>query len=71
MTLNTFPMILKGLSVRGWASGHAQDSSDTIAFARAQKIKCMVERFPLEEAQKALEHTASGKARFRSVLVMQ
>lgn len=71
MQLNTFPLILKALSVRGWASGHAQDSSDTIAFARAQKVKCMVEKFSLEDAQKALEHTASGKARFRSVLVME
>jgi D-arabinose 1-dehydrogenase-like Zn-dependent alcohol dehydrogenase len=33
-------------------------------------VKCMVERFPLKDAQKAYEHMMSGKARFRSVLVM-
>jgi D-arabinose 1-dehydrogenase-like Zn-dependent alcohol dehydrogenase len=34
-------------------------------------VKCMVEKFPLEKVNEALEHMKSGKVRFRSVLVME
>jgi hypothetical protein len=30
----------------------------------------MIEKFKLEDAQKALDHALSGKVRFRGVLVM-
>jgi D-arabinose 1-dehydrogenase-like Zn-dependent alcohol dehydrogenase len=46
-------------------------TEEAIEFAEIHDINCMVETFPLVEAQKALEHTQSGKARFRSVLVMK
>jgi len=71
LTINTIPMIMKGLSVHGFPSGHSLDSEEAIEFAEIHDINCMVETFPLVEAQKALEHTQSGKARFRSVLVMK
>lgn len=69
--VNTIPMILKGLSVHGWPSGHALDSEEAIAFAQNQGVKCMVETFPLERVQDALDHMTSGKVRFRSVLTME
>jgi D-arabinose 1-dehydrogenase-like Zn-dependent alcohol dehydrogenase len=62
---------MKGASVHGWPSGHALDSEEAIAFAQRQDVKCMVERFPLDKAQEALDHMLSGKVRFRAVLVME
>ena len=64
-------MIQGGRSVYGWPSGHALDSEEAIEFAKIHKVDCMIEKFPLEEANKAYEHTMSGKVRFRSVLVME
>lgn len=66
---DTITMINGGLSVHGWASGHALDSEEAIAFSRNHGVKCMVEKFSLNDANKAFEHMLSGKARFRVVLV--
>ena len=60
-------MVMKRLSVRGWAVGHAKDSEDTLAFAQAHGVKCMVEKFPLEKAKEAYDRRSS--ARFRAVIV--
>ncbi|KAI0409936.1 alcohol dehydrogenase [Xylaria palmicola] len=67
---DTTVMITKGASVTGWPSGHALDSEEAILFAQTHGIKCMVEKFPLEDAAKAMEHCHSGKVRFRGVLTM-
>ncbi len=64
-------MIMKGLSVHGWPSGHALDSEAAISFARLQGVKCMVEKFPLDKVGEATEHMLSGRARFRCVLTME
>jgi D-arabinose 1-dehydrogenase-like Zn-dependent alcohol dehydrogenase len=63
-------MIMKGISVHGWPSGHALDSEEAIAFAQHQGVKCMVEKFPLDKAQEAIDHMLSGNVRFRAVLTM-
>ena len=63
-------MIMRGISVSGWPSGHALDSEEAIAFAQRQGVKCMIEKFPLEKAQEALDHMLAGDVRFRAVLVM-
>lgn len=68
--VNTVDMVLKGLSVHGWPSGHALDSEEAIAFAEKQGVKCMIEKFPLAKANEAMEHMMSGKVRFRAVLTM-
>jgi len=64
------PMVIRGLTVSGWPSGHAIDSQDAIDFARLQGVHCLVEKFPLEKVNDAMEHMLSGKVRFRSVLTM-
>ncbi|KAA6409241.1 MAG: alcohol dehydrogenase [Lasallia pustulata] len=69
--VDTVAMIGKGLSIHGWPSGQALDSEEAIEFAEIHNINCMVEKFPLNEAPKAYEHMMSGKARFRSVIVME
>ncbi|KAH0544356.1 hypothetical protein FGG08_001497 [Glutinoglossum americanum] len=69
--LDTTHLILQGCSVHGWPSGASLDSEETIAFAQLEHVNCLIEKYPLQDAQKAYEHMLSGKARFRAVLVMQ
>lgn len=68
--VNTAAMVGNALTVRGWPSGHALDSEEAIQFARQNEVRCLVEKFPLEKANEAMEHMISGKARFRAVLTM-
>lgn len=65
----SMPLIQKRLSVRGWPSGTAEDSRQTVQFAIEQGVQCQIERFSLEDVDAAYEAMISGKARFRSVLV--
>ncbi|KAK5167513.1 uncharacterized protein LTR77_007212 [Saxophila tyrrhenica] len=68
--VNTVPMVMNALNVRGWPSGHANDSEEAIAFAETHGVECMIEKFPLEKVNEAMEHMLSGKVRFRAVLTM-
>ena len=61
---------MKGISVHGWPSGHALDSEEAINFAEHQKVKCMIEKFPFDKVEDAVEHMKSGKVRFRAVITM-
>lgn len=56
--------------VRGWPSGTARDSEDTLNFCALTGIRPMVETLPLEQAGTGYERMWSGKARFRVVLTM-
>jgi D-arabinose 1-dehydrogenase-like Zn-dependent alcohol dehydrogenase len=55
-------------SVKGWYSGTAIDSQDTLAFSALTGVRSMNEVYPLEKAAEAYERMMSGKARFRVVL---
>jgi D-arabinose 1-dehydrogenase-like Zn-dependent alcohol dehydrogenase len=55
-------------SVKGWYSGTAVDSEDTLAFSVLSGVRSMNEVFPLDRAAEAYDHMMSGKARFRAVL---
>ena len=68
--IDTTPLVLKGLSVRGWPSGHALDTEEAISFAQVQGVKCLIEKFPLEKAQDAVDRMLSNDVRFRAVLTM-
>jgi D-arabinose 1-dehydrogenase-like Zn-dependent alcohol dehydrogenase len=63
-------MILQRQSLRGWPSGHAKDSEETLRFAADTGIRPMIETFPLAKAQEAFDRMATGKARFRAVVTM-
>ena len=54
--------------IQGWPSGTATDSTDAVAFAQQHGVRPMIERVPLEDAQKGFERMMSGDARFRVVL---
>ena len=66
------PLVLIGgrRSVRGWPSGSAIDSQDTLAFAALNGVRPMTETYPLARAAEAYARMMSGDARFRVVLTM-
>jgi D-arabinose 1-dehydrogenase-like Zn-dependent alcohol dehydrogenase len=70
LTVNSLDMLNKRAAVRGWYSGTAPDSEDTLEFSQLNAITSMNEIFPLAQAQAAYDHMMSGKARFRVVLQM-
>ena len=64
-------MLGKRASVKGWYSGIARDSEDTLDFSQRNNVASMNEIYPLEKAQEAYDRMLSGKARFRVVLKME
>ncbi len=70
ITVNPLDLIQRSASVRGWYSGIARDSEDTLAFRRLNGVVSMNEVYPLDKSQEAYERMMSGKARFRVVLRM-
>jgi D-arabinose 1-dehydrogenase-like Zn-dependent alcohol dehydrogenase len=63
-------LIMGRRSIRGWPSGTARDSEDTLKFCALTGIRPMVETVPLEEAASGYDRMLKGKARFRVVLTM-
>ena len=61
-------LIMQRQSIKGWPSGAAIDSEDTLRFSEISGVLPMIERYPLERAAEAYERMMSGKARFRVVL---
>jgi D-arabinose 1-dehydrogenase-like Zn-dependent alcohol dehydrogenase len=57
-------------SIRGWPSGTAPDSEDTLRFSVLSGVRPRIETYPLERAQEAYDRMMSGHARFRVVLTM-
>jgi D-arabinose 1-dehydrogenase-like Zn-dependent alcohol dehydrogenase len=70
ITVNSVVLLSKGASVHGWPAGSAIDCQDAIEVAQLQDIHCLIEKFPLEKAQEALDHMMSGNVRFRAVLTI-
>ncbi len=71
-SIDTFSdLLVKRAAVKGWYTGVAADSEDTLAFSKLHGINSTNEIFPLEEAQAAYDRMMSGKARFRVVLKMK
>jgi D-arabinose 1-dehydrogenase-like Zn-dependent alcohol dehydrogenase len=54
--------------IKGWASGSAIDSEDTMKFCVLTGVRPMIEVFPLDQAGEALKKVLSNKVRFRAVL---
>ena len=54
--------------MKGWYSGTAIDSQDTLKFSALTGLRSMNEVYPLEKVAEAYERMISGKARFRVVL---
>jgi len=69
--VDTLDLLGKRAAVKGWYSGVAADSEDTLAFSKLNSVSSMNEIFPFEDAQAAYDRMMSGKARFRVVLKMR
>jgi len=70
LSVTPVQLIFGNKSVRGWASGTARDSQDTLEFSVVSGVRPMIERYPLVKAAEAYQQMISGKARFRVVLTM-
>lgn len=68
MQVSPIGLLMGNRSVKGWYSGTAIDSEDTLAFSARCGVKSMNEAYPLERAAEAYDRMLSGKARFRVVL---
>jgi len=66
--ISPMTMISKMASVKGWSSGTAIDSEDTMNFAVLNGTRPMVETYPIEKVQEAWDSMMTNKARFRPVL---
>lgn len=67
-SFNAMQMIAPRLAIKGWASGTAIDSEDTLKFSVLTDVRSMNEVYPLEKATEAYERMMSGSAKFRVVL---
>lgn len=70
LEVSPFTLIAGSRSVKGWYSGTAIDSQDTLAFSVRTGVRSMNEIYPLERVNEAYERMMSGQARFRVVLTM-
>jgi D-arabinose 1-dehydrogenase-like Zn-dependent alcohol dehydrogenase len=70
LTITPLQLILARRTVRGWPSGTAMDSEDSLRFSFLTGVRPMIERYPLEKAAEAFDQMISGRARFRVVLTM-
>ena len=71
-SLQVSPLLLitGAQEIKGWYSGNAVDSQDTLAFSVLSGVRSMNEVYPLEKVTEAYARMESGKARFRVVLTM-
>ena len=68
MEISPLGLLLGNRQVKGWYSGNAVDSQDTLNFSVMTGVRSMNEVYPLERAAEAYDRMMSGKARFRVVL---
>jgi propanol-preferring alcohol dehydrogenase len=66
--VSAFALIGGRKSVKGWPSGTATDSEDTLDFSVLTGVRPMIEVVPIADAQRAYDKMMSGAARFRMVL---
>lgn len=71
LQVSPFVLIRGQRSVKGWYSGTAADSQDTLKFSLLSGVRPMNEVFPFERVSEAYDRMMSGKARFRVVLTMR
>jgi D-arabinose 1-dehydrogenase-like Zn-dependent alcohol dehydrogenase len=71
LTVSPLVLISGRRSVKGWYSGTAADSQDTLKFSVLAGVRSMNEVYPLAKVTEAYERMMSGKARFRVVLTME
>lgn len=61
-------LLSRSARIQGWASGTASDSTDAMDFAVQHGVRPMIEKYPLQDASRALDAMLKGTVRFRAVL---
>jgi uncharacterized zinc-type alcohol dehydrogenase-like protein len=69
VVFRAFGLIGGEKSIVGGQTGSVSDTAEMLAFAARHGITPIIETFAMSDANRALEHTRAGKARFRAVLV--
>lgn len=67
--VNPVPLLFGLRSIEGTMTGSSIDAEDTLSFSSLQKIRPMIETFPLAKAAEAYGRMMRNEARFRIVLV--
>ncbi|MDX1946897.1 MAG: alcohol dehydrogenase [Pirellulaceae bacterium] len=70
LSIDAIHLLMGRRSIKGWNSGTAIDSQDTVEFSVRTGVRSMNEIYPLDRVREAYERMISGKARFRVVLKM-
>jgi len=70
MTVSPIALLTTNRSVKGWYSGTAIDSQDTLSFSVRAGVRPMNETYPFERVAEGYDRMMSGKARFRVVLTI-
>jgi D-arabinose 1-dehydrogenase-like Zn-dependent alcohol dehydrogenase len=70
LEVSPFQLIGGNQSVRGWYSGTAIDSQDTLEFSVLTGVRSLNEVYPMARVGDAYDRMMSGRARFRVVLKM-
>ena len=70
LTADSLFLLVGRRSIKGWYSGVASDSEDTLAFSKLNGVRSMNEVYPLSHVAEAYDRMMSGQARFRVVLTM-
>jgi D-arabinose 1-dehydrogenase-like Zn-dependent alcohol dehydrogenase len=68
MQVSPLVLIMGRRSIKGWYSGTALDSQETLKFSVLAGVRSRNEVYPLEKVAEGYERMMSGKARFRVVL---
>ena len=68
LDLSIFPMILGQRSVSGSPVGSPANIGKMLDFAVRHAIKPVIETFPMDRVNEAMDHLRNGKARYRIVL---
>jgi len=63
-------LISRNRSIKGWPSGSAIDTEETLKFCALTGIRPMIQQYSLDQAAEAYDAMMTNKARFRSVIVM-
>src|ERR1700690_2958443 len=67
LSITPLQLIFGRKAIRGWPSGTAKDSEDTLQFSLLSGVRPMIERYPFEKAAEGYAQMMRGRARFRVV----
>jgi len=68
ISFNPFSLAAKNVHLIGSVIASPKQMREMLAFAAKHNIGCLVENFPINKVNEALEVVRSGKIRYRAVL---